>query len=403
MICADKNNKRIALKNICPYFIFSPDVLTTFVKKTRSMYLKHLHLINFKNILQSELDFLPGINCFVGENGAGKTNVLDALYYLSFCKSYFNPIDSQNVNHEHDFFVIQGVYDRMDDQEHIYCGLKRAQKKQFKRNKKEYPKLADHIGLLPLVMISPADEQLINDGSEQRRKYVDGVISQYDKSYLEDLLRYNRALMQRNVTLKNLRESGSRDYSMLELWDDQLDQLAQRIYTKRVVFINELVPVFQHYYAYVSEGKEEIALQYRSHLQDGHLKDHLLAVRSKDVMLGYTTKGIHKDDLELQLNGYSIKKTASQGQKKTFLIALKLAQYEFIKRHNGLKPILLLDDIFDKLDAKRSSQLLQLVAEDKFNQIFITDTKKEYLMNILGSTGKPFRIFEVHDGCINKT
>lgn len=385
-------------KNNCLDFIFDTDVLTTFVKKKRYMYLKHLHLVNFKNILQSELDFLPGINCFVGENGAGKTNVLDALYYLSFCKSYFNPVDSQNINHNEDFFVIQGVYDRNEDQEHIYCGLKRSQKKQFKRNKKEYPKLADHIGLLPLVMISPADEQLINEGSEQRRKYIDGVISQYDKSYLEDLLRYNRALMQRNVTLKNLRDSGSRDFSMLDLWDDQLDILAQRIHQKRVEFINELVPVFQEYYAYISEGKEAIALQYKSHMAEASLKDQLREVRSKDLVLGYTTKGVHKDDLELLLGGYSIKKTASQGQKKTFLIALKLAQYEFIKRHNGLKPILLLDDIFDKLDIKRSSQLLQLVAEDKFNQIFITDTKKEYLMNTLSTTGKPFRIFQVQSG-----
>jgi len=362
------------------------------------MHIKHLNLINFKNIIQAEIDFSPGINCLVGENGAGKTNVLDAIYYLSFCKSYFNAVDSQNVTHEQDFFVVQGQYVRHDEEEHIYCGLKKQQKKHFKRNKKEYGKLADHIGLLPLVMISPADEQLINEGSEQRRKYIDGVISQYDKPFLDDILRYNRSLMQRNATLKQLKDSGSRDFSMLDLWDEQLEQLAIRIYNKRIDFIKELVPVFQKYYAYISDGKEKIALNYKSHLHDGNLKEQLLEVRSKDIVLGYTTKGTHKDDLELLLGGYAIKKIASQGQKKTFLIALKLAQYEFIHKHNGIKPIVLLDDIFDKLDDARSNRLLELVSEDVFNQIFITDTKKTYLENIVKRTGKTYKIFDVDNG-----
>jgi DNA replication and repair protein RecF len=365
------------------------------------MHIKHLTLINFKNIEQAEIEFSDGINCLVGENGAGKTNVLDALYYLSFCKSYFNSVDSQNIRHEHDFFVIQGQYERQDEEELIYCGLKKSQKKHFKRNKKEYPKLADHIGLLPFVMISPADEQLINEGSEQRRKYMDGVISQYDKVFLEDLMRYNRSLQQRNATLKQLKESGSRNFSMLELWDEQLAQLAHRIYNKRLAFIEDLVPVFQKYYAYISDGKEAIALHYKSHLHEDNFKDQLLEARQKDVIVGYTTVGIHKDDLELHLKGFSIKKMASQGQKKTFLIALKLAQYEFIMKHNGLKPILLLDDIFDKLDDQRSQRLLQLVSEDVFNQIFVTDTNKAYLHNIVKKTGKSFRVFDVQKGSIN--
>lgn len=362
------------------------------------MHIHHLNLINFKNIEQAEITFSKGINCLVGENGAGKTNVLDALYYLSFCKSYFNSIDSQNVKHDQEFFVVQGQYVRKDEDEHIYCGLKKSQKKHFKRNKKEYKKLAEHIGLLPLVMISPSDEQLINDGSEQRRKYIDGVIAQYNKPFLDDLLRYNRSLLQRNATLKALKESGSRDYSMLDLWDEQLDALARRIYTIRQAFIQELVPVFQKYYAYISDGKEEIALHYKSHLQEAELKKQLQDVRAKDIMLGYTTRGIHKDDLELQLSGYSIKKMASQGQKKTFLIALKLAQYEFIKKHNGIKPILLLDDIFDKLDDARSNRLLHLVSEDVFNQIFITDTNKAYLVDIVKQTGKDYKVFDVDKG-----
>ncbi len=247
-------------------------------------------------------------------------------------------------------------------------------------------------------MISPSDEQLINDGSELRRKYVDGVISQFDKAYLEVLMRYNRALLQRNATLKQLRESGGRDFSMLDLWDEQLSALASVIYDKRVLFIEELVPVFQRYYAYISDDKEEIALDYKSNLHESLLIDLLKDARSKDLALGYTSQGIHKDDLDLMLKGYPIKKIASQGQKKTFLIALKLAQYEFLLRHNGIKPILLLDDIFDKLDAKRSSKLLQLVAQDTFNQIFITDTKKEHLVEILQETGKDFLMFGVDKG-----
>ncbi len=364
------------------------------------MHIRHLNLINFKNIQQAEINFSPGINCLVGENGAGKTNVLDALYYLSFCKSYFNSVDSQNITHTQEFFVVQGQYERQGDDEHIYCGLKKAQKKHFKRNKKEYGKLSEHIGLLPLVMISPADEQVINEGSEQRRKYMDGVISQYDKPFLDDLMRYNRSLLQRNATLKQIKESGSCNYSMLDLWDEQLDHLAQRIYSKRADFIKELVPVFQKYYAYISDGKEEIALNYKSHLHNGDLKTQLLEVRAKDNALGYTTRGVHKDDLELLLESYSIKKIASQGQKKTFLIALKLAQYEFIQKHNGIKPILLLDDIFDKLDDARSKRLLQLVSEDVFNQIFITDTNKDYLVDIVQRTGKKYGVFDVANGNI---
>ena len=365
------------------------------------MHIRHLNLINFKNILQAEINFSSGINCLVGNNGAGKTNVLDALYYLSFCKSYFNSVDSRNITHEQEFFVVQGQYERQGDDEHIYCGLKKDRKKGFKRNKKEYGKLSEHIGLLPLVMISPSDEQLINEGSEQRRKYMDGVISQYDKPFLDDLMRYNRSLLQRNATLKQIRERASFDYAVLDLWDEQLELLSQRIYAKRADFIKELVPVFQKYYAYISDGKEEIALNYKSHLHDGALKKQLLEMRTKDSILGYTTRGVHKDDLELLLSGFSIKKIASQGQKKTFLIALKLAQYEFIRKHNGIKPILLLDDIFDKLDDTRSKRLLQLVSEDVFNQIFITDTNKAYLLDIVKQTGKAYRVFDVVDGNVN--
>ncbi|MBS2097516.1 DNA replication/repair protein RecF [Carboxylicivirga linearis] len=366
------------------------------------MHIKHLNLVNFKNIPQAEIEFSDGINCMVGHNGAGKTNILDALYYLSFCKSYFNSIDSQNILHGQEFMVVQGQYFRHDEDEHIYCGLKKAQKKHFKRNKKEYSKLSDHIGFLPLVMISPSDEQLINDGSDLRRKYIDGVISQYDKPYLDDLLRYNRSLQQRNATLKSMKESGSRNMEMLELWDEQISVLADKIYIKRSTFIKELVAVFQKHYAYVSAGNEEISLGYSSHLKEGDLKTQLIEARQKDLILGYTTKGIHKDDLEMMLSDFPIKKIASQGQKKTFLIALKLAQYEFIQRHNGIKPILLLDDIFDKLDHQRSGRLLQLVSKDMFNQIFITHTSAETLLETVKQTGKSYKMFNVEAGQVQE-
>ena len=361
------------------------------------MHLKHINLVNFKNITQASLDFSPGINCFVGENGSGKTNMLDAVYYLSFCKSYFNPVDSQNIKHDEAFFVIQGEYDLRGEKEEIYCGLKRNQKKQFKRNKKEYTKLSDHIGLLPLVIISPSDEQLITEGSDQRRKYIDSVISQYDRVYLDRVIRYNRVLLQRNTLLKQLKEKGG-DQGMLDVWDVQLNELGQKIYEQRKEFINELEPVYNKFQNYISGGKETVKLQYKSHFNSGDYPSQLQEARQKDMILGYTTAGVHKDDIEMLLDGYSIKKAASQGQKKTFLIALKLAQFDFLARHSGIKPLLLLDDIFDKLDEKRGSKLIDLVAEDHFKQIFITDTRLEHLDNLLKRVDKESKIIQVEKG-----
>ncbi len=361
------------------------------------MQLKHLNIVNFKNIAQAELFFTPGINCFVGANGSGKTNMLDAFYYLSFCKSYFNSVDSQNIKHDEAFFVIQGEYDLRDGKEQIYCGIKRNQKKHFKRNKKEYTKLSDHIGLLPLVIISPSDEQLITEGSEQRRKYIDSVISQYDKIYLNRVIRYNRALMQRNFLLKQLRESNGNLYA-LEIWDNQLVELGELIFGQRKDFIDELEPVYRNYQSFLASGEEAVELILSSHLQEGNFREQLIETRQKDVFLGYTSRGVHKDDVELLLDGYPIKKIASQGQKKTFLIALKLAQFDFLSKHSGIKPILLLDDIFDKLDEQRGGKLIELVAKDHFKQIFITDTRQEHLDNLLTHIDKESRIFKVSKG-----
>lgn len=364
------------------------------------MYLKHLNILNYKNISQVELPFCDGINCFVGPNGAGKTNLLDAIYYLSFCKSYFNSIDSQNICHSEEFFVIQGGFDRNDSDEHVYVALKRNQKKQFKRNKKEYSRLSEHIGLLPLVMISPSDERLIVEGSDQRRKYIDSVVSQYDKSYLEKIIRYNRALLQRNALIKKNNQLSKGLVAQLDVWDEQMCLLGKKIFEDRTAFIEQLVPVFRSFYEHISGGHEVVDIAYTSHFQKGDVLKMLRQNREKDMILGYTTKGIHKDDLQFLLSGQAVKKEGSQGQKKSFLIALKLAQYEFLSRFNGFGPILLLDDVFDKLDEERGNRLIQLVSQDRFRQIFITDTQKKRLGEIVDKTGKENRFFEVEDGLV---
>ena len=359
------------------------------------MYLQELSLINFKNYSQSELDFSPKINCFIGQNGVGKTNLLDAIYYLSMCKSYLNPIDSQNIRYDEDFFVLQGDYLLKEKHENIYCGLKKNKKKQFKRNKKEYQKLSDHIGLLPVVMISPLDNSLILEGSDERRKFMDSVISQYDKVYLDNLIRYNRALVQRNKLLKDFYQNRSFDKDTIEIWDDQLIALGEKIYHVRVNFVEELIPIFQEYYTRISGNKEHVKLVYDSQLHEGNFKELMAEAIEKDRVVQHTTIGIHKDDLLLTLGNYPIKKAASQGQQKTYLVSLKLAQFDFIKHISGFKPILLLDDIFDKFDRSRVRQIIELVAENHFGQIFITDTSQDRLEEILKEINITHRIFVI--------
>ncbi len=365
------------------------------------MFLQNLHILNYKSIEGADLDFTPGINCFVGDNGAGKTNLLDAIYYLAFCKSFLGIGDSQNIRHDQSFFVLQGNFQRNNDLEQIYCGFKRNQKKQFKRNKKDYERLADHIGLLPLVMISPNDELLITEGAEERRKYMDGVVSQYDRNYLYALMRYNKLLVQRNAYLKQWREQGGGDLGLLEVLDAQLGVLGNAIHQQRQKFVETLLPVFNQYYHLLSGAQEQVSLVYQSGLHQYDLAHGLMACRQRDLQLGYTTRGIHKDELNLLLNGHPIKKIGSQGQKKSFLIALKLAQFQFLSQHNGFKPILLLDDIFDKLDLKRGANLITLVANHTFEQIFITDTNRAHLESVLSGTGKDFRVFNVANGAVS--
>ncbi|MBO7254833.1 MAG: DNA replication/repair protein RecF [Paludibacteraceae bacterium] len=360
------------------------------------MKLKHLSVVNYKNILSCELDFSDKINCFVGRNGMGKTNILDAIYYLSFCKSHTNSIDSQVVAHDEEFLVLQGVYERKSLEENIYCGIKRRQKKQFKRNKVAYTKYSEHIGFLPLVLVSPADSSLILDGSEERRRFMDIVISQYDKTYLNALIRYNTALQNRNSLLKLEVADGL----MFDLYEEEMAEAASLIFASRNDFIQRFVPIFQYYYNTLSDGNESVSLKYTSHLFDSqNLIDILRSTRNRDAIIGFSTKGIHKDDLEMLLGDYPIKRIGSQGQNKTYLIALKFAQFDFLKEINdGMSPILLLDDIFDKLDADRVERIIQLVSGNRFGQIFITDTNREHLDEMLSKINYENKIFKVENG-----
>jgi len=360
------------------------------------MHLKTLSLVNFKNYEQLDIPLSAKINCFVGENGVGKTNLLDAIHYLSLCKSNLNPVDSQNVRYEEEFLVIQGVYERLGKEEKIYCGIRKQKKKQFKRNQKEYSKLSEHIGLFPLVMISPADALLINGGSEERRKFMNGVIAQYSRVYLENLIQYNRALTQRNRLLKNFALARKFDPESLEIWDEQLIRYGEPIFKERSRFVNELLPVFNLYHSHISGMREQVSLSYQAPLEEMDFREGLRASLEKDRYLQYTTFGLHKDDLGMELGGYSLKKSGSQGQQKTFLVALKLAEFEFIRKRMEIPPILLLDDIFDKFDAGRVKQIISLVAENQFGQIFITDTNEQRLQGILQEIPADHRVFRIN-------
>jgi DNA replication and repair protein RecF len=365
------------------------------------MYLKNLSLLNFKNYSEISIDFCPEINCFTGNNGEGKTNLLDAIYYLSFCKSYFNALDSQNIKHNEPFFVIQGEFFDNNSSHFIYCGQKRGQKKVFKRNKKEYDRLANHIGLFPVVMISPYDTELINEGSDVRRKFIDTIISQFNKQYLDNLIQYNKILFQRNNLLKNFWEKRYFDATSLEVWDEQLIPMAEYIYKERAIFIEEFHPIFKKFYAEISGSKEEAAINYLSDLSIGSFSETLGASLEKDKQRSYTNVGIHKDEMEFLLNDVSIKKFGSQGQQKSFLIALKLAQFDFIREKKNVKPLLLLDDIFDKIDENRVKYLMQLVSTHLFGQIFITDTDPNRILSIFKDIDVEVKAYYVEEGELN--
>ena len=369
--------------------------------ESKPMKLQELHILNYKNIREAGLNFSDKLNCFVGLNGQGKTNILDAIYYLSFTKSAYNAIDSQNIHHDEDMAMIQGKY---EGEEVISCGIKRGVKKQFRRGKKDYKRLLDHIGLIPLVMVSPQDSELVVDGSDERRKFMDGVISQYSKAYLEHLTQYNVLLKQRNALLKQYADTPveALPTTLFEVLEQQLVMHAMPIYQERVRFIEQFVPYFQQVYSAISGDKEQVALEYVSQLHERELEEALARTRTRDLILGWTSQGIHKDELEMRLGEYPLKRVGSQGQQKTFLLAMKLGQALYLSDQQVLnqQPILLLDDIFDKLDSERVERIIQLVVGQQFGQIFITDTDRQHLTALLAIHGDKAKVWEVKNGNI---
>lgn len=360
------------------------------------MRLNRLSLLNFKNIAREEIVLGDGINCFVGDNGAGKTNIIDALYYLSMCKSSLQVADSLNIKHGEEYFMLDGTF--LTDEgksESVVCSFSRKSGKIFKRNAKEYERLADHVGLIPTVIVSPSDSTLISDSAEERRRYLNGFISQLNRGYLSSVMRYNAILAERNKFLKI-----SIDEDMLLIYDKQLSEHAHTIHELRKSYIERLQPLVAHYYKFLSEDREQVDMSYRSELNDAAMEDILLRNRERDFVNQFTTQGVHRDDMVLKIGGYPLRKYGSQGQQKSFLIALKLAQYSLVAKECAEKPILLLDDLFDKLDAGRVTQLLKLVSSDDFGQILITDCNPTRLRNILDNAGVPYNLFTVEGGAV---
>ena len=359
------------------------------------MFLKELSLTNYKNFENIKFNFDTKIVCFVGLNGVGKTNILDSIYHLSYTKSYFNPIPSQNIKHGETFFFISGTYNINKKEENILISIKKGDKKRVKRNNKIYKKFSDHIGFIPLVIISPDDRNLIIEGSETRRKFIDGIISQTDKEYLNSLIDYNKTLKQRNALLKMFYNNSENIKKTIDIYDEKLSLSANKIFEKRVEFLSDFIPIFKKRYKQLSNDKEIVEITYKSDISRTQKLYELLKNNlEKDLRFQYTTKGIHKDDLVFTINDFSVKKYGSQGQQKTFLISLKLAQFDYLSRLKS-NPILLLDDIFDKLDDNRVKQIIDLVNEDEFNQIFISDTNKKRSENIIKKVNKSYKIFEI--------
>lgn len=366
------------------------------------MHLENLHLINFKNYEEAEIQLSDGINCFVGNNGAGKTNILDAVHYLSICKSYMNVIDKQNIRFDQPFFSIQGQWHKDDAKIAIHCAVKVGSKKVFKRNKKEYEKLADHIGQFPAVMISPYDRDLISEGSELRRRWMDGIISQFDRRYLDSIQKYAKVIAQRNALLKNMAEHRMFDRDSIEIWDHQMIELGLDIFEKRKSFLNEFIPVFQKHYDAIGHVDEEVHLVYKSQLSDAPFVDLLKQYEKKDAYTRYSNVGVHRDDLVFQIKGHPVKKFGSQGQQKSFIIALRLAQYEWLKNHLNTQPVLLLDDIFDKLDHTRVERLMKLVSDQFFGQVLVTDTDIERVEKIFSESNLECKVFQVEEGDVSE-
>lgn len=365
------------------------------------MYLKRLILTNYKNIETADITFSDGINCIVGLNGAGKTNMLSAIYYLSACKDYFNMQESLNILTNYNYFIIDGYFfDTQDNEIRVQCSVQRDKAKNVKFNGKDYQRLSDHIGKIPLVMLSPSDTVIIYEGSEERRKLLSYMISQFDKTYLNNLIQYNKALENKNKALKIMQENRQTDQITLDMYNLHLVKCGNIIHDIRKNFMEDFVGIFQKYYAIISQNNETVELKYKSQLFDGDFALQLTASKNAELAAGFTLTGIHKDDLEFTIDRRSLKKTASQGQQKTFIIAIKLAYYEYISKKTNIKPLLLLDDIFDKLDKERVSKIIELVSSECFGQIFMSDTNKNHLENILENVATEYKVFSVNNGKI---
>jgi DNA replication and repair protein RecF len=365
------------------------------------MNLRSIELLEFKNLVSISLELSEKINCFTGLNGSGKTNLMDAIYYLSFCKSFLNPSDTQNVRHGQTAFMLKGEYVLEGKKEVISISVRKGQKKIVRRNKKDYEKLSDHIGLIPLVLVSPTDVNLISEGSAERRKFVDGILSQFDAKFLDDLLQYNRALTQRNALLKYFALERVYDASSLEVWNDSLIEYGQLVFEKRQQLSQELQPYFQEYYAKISGDREKVGLTYLSSLQEKSFKEILEEHVARDLAVRYTSAGVHRDDLQFSIGDHPIRRFGSQGQQKSYLLALKLAQFAYLKKGMGKDPILLLDDLFDKLDSGRIKNLLELLNGDEFGQVFISDTDRQRLEGLLEGLDTEVRYFDVQDGQVS--
>lgn len=360
------------------------------------MYLKHLHIINFKSYEEAEFTFDENVNGIVGRNGSGKTNLLDAIYYLSFCKSYFSAQDVFSVRFDTDFFAIHGEFHNSETQNNtqVSCTYKNGHKS-MRANKKEYSRLSAHIGLFPVVMVSPYDSDIIHGGSELRRKFFDTIISQFDAEYLQQLISYRKLLMQRNALLKQMFESRKMDASICQIIDEQMIPLGNFIFTRRQDFIQNISPIFQQHYSQLSDGRETVEIQYQSGLLESTYEAGLQGASVADARSGFSNFGVHKDDFQFLINGQPVKRYGSQGQQKSYSLALRLAQFDYSFERKKIKPILLLDDIFDKLDKARISELLNMVGQDHFGQVFISDTDENRVRQILGEHGIQHQIIEM--------
>ena len=360
-----------------------------------SVFLKKISIINYKNILDKEYELDPKINCFVGDNGVGKTNILDAIYHLSMGKSYFNVKNDQLINKGKDYMLVDGVFELNNKDESIVFSLKIGEKKVLKRNGKPYKKFSNHIGLIPVVLISPYDNDLINEGSSERRKFIDSIISQNDKEYLINLIAYTRVIQNRNRLLKQYNRSVDFDLDTIKVYDDQIYKLSEPIFKARNKFIKEFTPLVLEKYKHISDDKEKISIEYKSDLINNHIENLIKDSFQKDVILQYTSVGLHKDDFVFNIDENRIKKFGSQGQQKSFLIALKLAQFDYLKNETGNSPILLMDDVFDKLDLMRVKRIVEIVNSTNFGQLFLSDTYKERIEKVLSSLNLSSKIFEV--------